>query len=421
MTKKQRTTTAWTVVIIAFFGGFALANVQNKVPPVIDVIMTSFNIGETDAGWLTSVFTVMGMVTAIPASQLMRKLGSKKIGVISLAFAAAGSAIGAFAPNLTVLMITRVIEGVGVGMIAVVGPVVISEWFPPEKRGLPMGLWGSWMMCSQTLLFLVGGIIASSFSWQGVWWFCCIFCVVVLILCQLKVEDPPEGAPNYAVGEGEDEFHFGEAFKSASTWMVTLAGICFCICTFGFATYISLYWHQTFGVDMNTSNTWVSILYAIEVPMVIFIGWFMNHVGLKKRHWVGVVGNIVYAGILFICFRMNNPAFIIPFIIIYPFLEGIIPTVYWTLAPSTAKKPEYAGTAIGILNVGLNIGTLIGPPLTGYFIETAGWAAATVPLVISAIVGAIAFALVKTHDSENLKLEEEAAKNEERAADAQTA
>ncbi len=50
MTKKQKTMAAWIVVIIAFFGGFALANVQNKVPPVIDVIMQYFDIGETDAG-----------------------------------------------------------------------------------------------------------------------------------------------------------------------------------------------------------------------------------------------------------------------------------------------------------------------------------------------------------------------------------
>ena len=56
-----------------------------------------FDIGETDAGWLTSVFTIMGMVTAIPASMLMRKLGPKKIGVISLACAAVGGVIGAFA------------------------------------------------------------------------------------------------------------------------------------------------------------------------------------------------------------------------------------------------------------------------------------------------------------------------------------
>ena len=417
MTKKQKTAAAWTIVIIAFFGGFALANVQNKVPPVIDVIMTDFGIGETDAGWLTSVFTIMGMITAIPASQLMRKLGSKKIGVIALACAAVGSAIGAFSDgNLPMMMVTRVIEGTGVGMIAVVGPVVISEWFPPEKRGLPMGLWGSWMMCSQTLLFLIGVPLVEFGGWQAVWWFTCIFCVIVLVLYQLKVDDPPEGTPNYALGEAEDEFHFGEGFKSVSTWLITLCGVIFTFCCFGFATYISLYWSQTFtGGDMNQSNLWVSILYAIEIPMVIFVGWLLNKVKLQNRHWVGTLGFALYTIVLFLCFRMDNPMLIIPFIIIYPFLEGMIPTVYWTVTPSTAKKPEYAGTAIGILNVGLNIGTLLGPPITGFFIENYGWSTATIPLVAAAVVGAVIFAFVKTYDEENLKIEAEAAKAAELA------
>ena len=404
MTKKQKTAAAWTVVIIAFFGGFALANVQNKVPPCIDVVMMYFNIGETDAGWLTSVFTIMGMITAIPAAALMRKMGPKKIGAISLACAAIGGIIGAFATDLWVLMATRVLEGVGVGMIAVVGPAVIAMWFPAEKRGLPMGLWGSWMMCSQTLLFFIAGGLTTAFGWQGVWWFCVAFCVVVLVLYMWKVDAPPEGTPNYAEGEDEEEFKFGDGFKSSGTWVLTIAGTIFTFCCFGFATYISLYWAQTFfGGDMNQSNWWVSIMYAIEIPIVILIGWLLNHIKLKNRRYVGVLGFLLYTFILFFCFRMEEPGLLLPFILIYPFLEGAIPTVYWTLCPSTAKSPEYSGTAIGLLNVGLNIGTLLGPPVTGFFIENFGWGVATIPLAVASVLGAIAFFFVKTHDHDSDK------------------
>lgn len=401
MTKKQKTTTAWLIVIIAFFGGFALANVQNKVPPVMLEIMGAFNIGETDAGWLTSVFTIMGMVTAIPASVLMRKLGAKKIGVIALACAAAGSAIGAFATDLLMLMATRVVEGVGVGMIAVVGPAVIAEWFPVEKRGLPMGLWGSWMMCSQTLLFFISAGLVAMGGWQGVWWFTTIFAVVVLVLYLWKVRDPDgsEEEPNYAIGEEEGDFNLAAGFSSGSTWLITLAGLIFTFCCFGFATYISLYWDVVFFNDgMETSNLYVSILYAIEIPMVIFVGWLLNKIRPKARHWVGTIGFALYIVVLFFCFRMDDPAMLIPFVIVYPFLEGVIPTVYWTLAPTTAKKLEDGPTAIGILNVGLNIGTLLGPPVTGFFIENYGWDVATIPLCVAAAIGAIVFIFVKQYN-----------------------
>ena len=399
MTKKQKNVTkAWVIVIIAFLGGLALASAQNKVPPVIDVVMADFGIGETDAGWLTSVFTIMGMVTALPASYLMKKLGAKKVGVIALACAAVGSAAGTFCTDFALLMATRVLEGVGVGMIAVVGPAIIAMWFPAEKRGLPMGVWGSWMMCSQTLLFLCGAGIATMWGWQGVWWMVFALCVVALILYWWKVEEPGEGEINFSEGEEDEEFHFGDGFKSGSTWLLTLGGLIFTFCCFGFATYISLYWAQTFyGGDMNPSNWWVAVMYALEIPIVILIGWALNHVTLGKRKFVAVVGFLLYAVILFLCFRLDNVAFILPFIIVYPFLEGSIPTVYWTLVPLTAKKPQDAGTAIGILNIGLNIGTLLGPPITGFFIENYGWDVATIPLAVAAIIGAVVFALVKTY------------------------
>lgn len=397
-TKQKNVAKAWAIVIIAFLGGLALASAQNKVPPVIDVVMLDFGIGETDAGWLTSVFTIMGMVTALPASYLMNKLGAKKVGVIALACAAVGSAAGAFCTSFALLMATRILEGVGVGMIAVVGPAIIAMWFPAEKRGLPMGVWGSWMMCSQTILFLCSAGIATMWGWQGVWWLVFGMCVVALILYWWKVEEPGEGEINYSEGEEDEEFHFGDGFKSGSTWMLTFGGLIFTFCCFGFATYISLYWAQTFyNGDMGPSNWWVAVMYALEVPIVILIGWALNHVTLGKRKFVAVVGFLLYAVILWICFRMKNPAMILPFIIIYPFLEGAIPTVYWTLIASTAKKPQDAGTAIGILNIGLNIGTLLGPPITGYFIENFGWDVATIPLAAAAVLGAVVFALVKTY------------------------
>lgn len=401
MTKKQKATSAWAVIIIGFLGGVALANVQNKVPPVIDVIMAYFNIGETDAGWLTSVFTIMGMATAIPASWLMRKMGPKKIGVVSLACAVVGSTVGALSNTLSLLIATRIVEGIGVGMIAVVGPTLIAMWFPPEKRGLPMGLWGSWMGTSQTLLFLISGTLAAAYGWQGVWWFTTVFCAIVLILFQWKVDAPPRGTPNYAIDEeNEEDFHFGDGFKSVSTLLLTLSCLLFTLACFGFSTYISLHWaKEFFGGDMNVSNGWVSLMYAIEIPAAILIGLFLDHIEMRKRRYVGVIGYAGYAVILFLSSWIDSPAFILPYVIIFPIVEASIPATYFTISPSTAKKPQHAATAVGIMNVGLNIGTLVGPPLIGYFIESYDWTMAVIPMSAAAALAAVLFFFVKTYDT----------------------
>jgi predicted MFS family arabinose efflux permease len=396
MSVKQKKATAWVVVVIAFLGGLALANVQNKVPPGILAIMDYFQIDMTTAGWLTSVFAIMGMISAIPAAFILNRIGPKKCGMISLGCAIVGSLVGVFTDNLAILLISRVIEGVGVGIIAVVGPSLISMWFPPEKRGLPMGLWGSWMMVSQALLFFVGAGLTASFGWQGLWWFTLGICVLVAILYQWKVDSPPP-EQNYADQEVE-KLNFKEGFKSTSTWLIAGAGTIFTFCCFGFATWIAPYWSETFSWDIDTANKWVSIMYALEIPIVIGIGWMLDRI--RNRKMVGVIGFLLYAGILLYSFRMGDPRLIVPFIIIYPFLEGSIPTVYWTITPQTAKRPEYVGVALGIMNVGLNLGTLIGPPLTGFLVESYGWSVATIPLAVASLVGMCLMFAVKLYSQD---------------------
>ena len=402
MTKKQKTAAAWTVVIIAFFGGFALANVQNKVPPCIDVVMMYFNIGETDAGWLTSVFTIMGMITAIPAAALMRKMGPKKIGVISLACAAVGGVIGAFATDLWVLMATRVLEGVGVGMIAVVGPAVISMWFPAEKRGLPMGLWGSWMMCSQTLLFFIAGGLTVSFGWQGVWWFGLVACVVAFVLYVLCVKSPrPEDS--YADVESED-VSIVEGMKSPSAWVLSLATMLFCIGCFGFVNWIATCWAQTFSWDEGQANMWVGYFSIFGVIAAVVIGALLNHV--KNRKLFGVAALVAYGVASLVGMFMDNPSFLIGFVIVYGFVDAGFPCVLWTMAAQTVKKPELAGVALGVVSIGFNVGILLGPPIIGAVVEAAGWHAGAIAICGACVLGAVALLFTKLYSADDVPVQE---------------
>lgn len=423
--KEKATKGAWAVIIVAFIGGVALACAQNKTPPVLPQLQSWFAVDAAGAGWLTSVFTIMGLIVALPASGLLRSWGAKKVGVVALACAAVGSLAGGFAPQgaFVFILITRIIEGIGVGLVAVAGPALIAQWFPPKKRGLPSGLWGSWQICSQVILFFSGSALAMN-GWQGVWWFTCILAVIACILYAWKVKEPPAGAPNYADADPADtsDYHFVEGLKSRSTWMLFLAAVCYTFACFGFATYISNYWANTFflpeGVTAATatteqmnaamaqSNPYTGLLYAIAIVFVILCGFMLNHISLKRRRFVGAIGMVIWIFILYFAFRIEDPGMLLPYVIIYPIVEGSIPAVFWTICGTSAKKPQYAAVAIGVLNIGLNLGTLFGPPVTGMVIESMGWHEATIPLCIASLLGAIFFCFVGVHTGDEKKLDE---------------
>lgn len=385
---------AWTIMLIAFLAGIALAWVQNKIPPVITTLMDSFHINMATAGWLSSIFSVTGLIMAIPAAFVLNKLGPKKCGLISLGCALVGSLLGVYATNVPVLLVSRVIEGFGVGFISVIAPALISMWFPIENRGLPMGIWGAWQMVAQAATFFLGSALTIKMGWQGMWWFGIALCIVAFILYALKVTSPP-AEYNHADVESSD-VPIWEGFKSFSTWCMFGVALFYCIGCFGWCTWTAPYWSEAFGWDIGKANNYVAFIYMLEIPFVIIIGWILDKVKDRKRF--GLILAALYVVILFISFRMHSPRFILAFAIIYPILEGSICTVFWTLTPQTVKKPQLAGIALGILVMGMNVGMVIGPPLTGAVIETYGWAAGTIPISLAALLAFVCMAMAKIYN-----------------------
>ena len=136
---------AWAVMLAAYLAGVAIALNQSKVPPAMQVLLQSLHMDMTTGGWLMSAFAVAGIVLGIPAAFVLAKLGPKLSGLIALGCTFVGSIVGALATGPAILLSGRVIEGIGLGLITVIAPAVISMWFPPEKRGTPMGIWASWV------------------------------------------------------------------------------------------------------------------------------------------------------------------------------------------------------------------------------------------------------------------------------------
>lgn len=370
---------AWIVTFICLLAGISLAWCQNKVIPIIDSIIDIFSVSMSAAGWLSSIFCIMGVITAIPSAYILSKYGAKKCGLIAIMCAIIGAILGVTTNSFTLLMISRVIEGLGVGIISVVSPTLISMWFKPEKRGTPMGLWGSWQMIAQSIAFFLAAPLVSFWHWQGMWIGGIILAVITLILFALLVKVPPEQC-NYAEIT-DDSFSLKDCFSSKSTIFISLAGFFFCTAYFGWFTWIATYWTEHLGINEVLVNKYIGYMCVLEIPIVIVIGKILDKV--PERKIVGLISCVLYMIILFISYRMESVSLIIPFIIAYPIVEGGIPTLLWTLIPQSVENPQKSSMAIAMLVLWMNLGSVAGPPLMGYVIETFGWHIGTLPAVLS--------------------------------------
>ena len=116
----------------------------------------------------------VGFVLAFVAATIIMKLGTKKSTLLVLMCAAIGACVSAFAGSYEMLVVGRLIEGVGYACIGTVVPVLVSEWFPPNKRGVPMGVFSIWVPLGSMFIMGTSGFffdVNEPSSYHNVFWF----------------------------------------------------------------------------------------------------------------------------------------------------------------------------------------------------------------------------------------------------------
>lgn len=392
---------AWSVSLAAILAGIAIAIIQNKVVPCISVVQESFSISAEDAGWLSSVFCVMGIVMAFPGAMIVEKIGLKRTGVLSLLFGIAGTALGLVSESVMLLMVGRIVEGMGAGLIAIVVPSLISMWFAPEKRGLPMSVWSTWQIVAQSLCFFFGMSLTARFGWQGVWSAGGILTVISLAVFVIFVRLPKAGEGFLDNEVQPEQGTILEGLKNRSVWLVCTAMLLFTLGNFGFVTWVASGWSELFDISLDITNRYISLMYILALPISVGFGFVLNRVNHKK---MCVISYAAYSFVSAAAFLLPSAKFIIPYIIFYPFFESAVCAAMWTIVPEAVKDNRYVAVAMALFGLLQNVGMLLGPPLAGAIKDTFGVATISVPVFIPSILGTItvAFAKLNTIDSTDL-------------------
>lgn len=383
---------AWTVTFCAVAAGIAIAIAQNKTLPCIDALQAEFAISKAAAGWLSSVFCVMGVAMAFPAAVIVERLGVQKTCVLSLLCAAGGTLLGLLSRSVSLMLLSRVIEGVGAGLISIAVPALIAMWFPPEKRGLPTGLWTSWQFVGQAVCFFLGAAAVAAWGWRSVWAGSLALLLLCTALSRLFICAPAQPAVD-ASAESGASLSLGDLCKNKPAWLLSLSMFCFCFACFGFITWAASCWMETLQMRASQANSYIGIFTLVSLPVVLAAGWVLDHVNRKR---FGTIMFFLYAGIVAVAFLLPQAKWALAFVLIYPFFEGAVSTSLWTMIPQTAKTAGQVPMVIALFTLMSNAGMLLGPPAVGMVIERFGWPAAAIVVAAMAFIGTAALLLVKT-------------------------
>lgn len=394
---KTKQTKEWRVTISAVLGAIAIAIAQKKLMPCIDVVQISFGIDKSAAGLLSSVFCIMGLVMAIPAAYIVKRVGERKTCLYSLGCAAIGSVLGLFARNFELLLLSRIIEGIGAGLISVAVPQIIAQCFPPEKRGVPTGLWSSWQFVASAVCFLFVSQVANLHGWQGAWIFSLVITFAGLGLCLLFTWLPKDVVvPESKQKEPFSLRSFLKVLNNANAWFLALCMFCYCFCYLAHTTWLASFWNEQAGIELVKANRLISYSSILAIPVTLLAGIMLDKVDRKR---VCLLGSLAYAVCMALGFSLRSYGSILALVILKPFAEGAVSTALWTMIPLSARGPAEKTWVIALFTLLSNLAMLVSSPLTGAMITSMGWNGCSLVLIGVSVLGTVLVALVRLPQS----------------------
>ncbi|TWH58293.1 putative MFS family arabinose efflux permease [Desulfitobacterium sp. LBE] len=380
----------WVVAMFVILTGVTFAMGQFKVPPTMTAVMEDMGVGLTMGGLLMSVVAITAIVCALFGGILTVKFRPKKLGMFALGCTFLGNLVGFFAKGIELLLVGRLLEGVGFGLITVLAPTIIAEWFPGEKRGRPMALWTMWAPCGILIIFNVSNIIMEYFTWRGVWAFTTILFAVMLVLFKIFVDDPEDaGMGKASVSLSKEWRAISLEIKSPEIWMLTLVFTIFGLGCAAYSTFAPTFCVEHLGMDLAAANIKTSLMTFGMVAGVFFMTAILSYIKNLNRLLVIVT---VITGIFFsLSFCLNAEWQVIPFVLVNGIVLQMIPPVVFAVAPDAARSPQTLGVALGIATAGDHLGAFVGTVVLGAIVERYGgnWLAAVPAMILFSLIGII--------------------------------
>lgn len=363
---------AWAVFLVIFLAGIALSWSANKFMPILTFVQADLNVSAQVAGWISSLFNVMGIILAFPAVGIIRKFGYRITGISALVFCLVGGIIGFLAPNEVVLLISRIVEGFGIGLIAVMAPALTSAWFPVDKRSAPMGIWSTWQAVVVAIVFLfTGNILGPDVAWKNMVIISIVIAAVALVAFIAVVRTP---APENDFGEIEEEqVSVLEVFKNPNSWFITLLFFAFGIACMALVAWLSVFWGQHVGWDTLESNHIIGIMYAFEIVTCAVAGFIIAKIKtMSARKWFIVIFSLIYSLCFFALYHVTQPEMIYVVCAIYVITEGVFCAGMWYFASVIPASPSLSAPTMAMVAIGQNLGMMFGAPIGGAILDATG-------------------------------------------------
>ena len=157
---------AGTIMLNVFTVGMNISTASLALPS----IMTTLSMGLDEAQWVVTAYMIASAVVIPTVGWLGNVLGNRNLLLSSLALFVAGSVLCGLAWNGSTLIAFRILQGLGGGPTMPMALIFVTQAFPPQQRGLAVGLYGLGLAFGPVVGPVLGGYLTEYIHWRMVFY-----------------------------------------------------------------------------------------------------------------------------------------------------------------------------------------------------------------------------------------------------------
>lgn len=173
------------LILLLYAAGLGAAAQLGKIATSFPMLRDAYPASDATQGLLLSIVSFVGVALGVVAGQLVASLGYKRMLVLGLLLGGLMSLVQASLPNISIFLVSRLIEGASHLAIVVAAPTLINQVTDPSHRYLSMTLWSSFFGVAFACLALLAPVLTNGFGLGGFYGlhgaYMIVFAVILLI------------------------------------------------------------------------------------------------------------------------------------------------------------------------------------------------------------------------------------------------
>ena len=181
----------WLVAASVMLSTFMVVLDSSVANVALPHIAGNLSASTDESTWVLTSYLVANAIMLPAAGWIARRIGRKRLLTISIMVFTAASLLCGLALTMPMLILARVLQGIGGGGMQPLAQSILLESFPPRRHGTAMAAYGVGVIVAPIIGPTLGGWITDSYSWRWIFYINLPIGILALFMVNLYVEDPP--------------------------------------------------------------------------------------------------------------------------------------------------------------------------------------------------------------------------------------